>query len=138
MRRFFHCTRADVKMGLLTWLRRLYSLDTLDTRFTASSSTPAKPPARPDQPSSSTDRSNAAKDGKKSEAARSNAPPPRWNSLEFYVYYIIIAVAVFMMFKVVVDVSKGECCSCLSIYTWSPSAAGGYGQHAEGRRNFFL
>ncbi|EGE77773.1 glycerol:H+ symporter [Blastomyces gilchristii SLH14081] len=32
--------------------------------------------------------------------------PPRWNTVEFYVYYVVILTAVSMMFKAVYDVSK--------------------------------
>jgi hypothetical protein len=87
-------------MGLLIWLRRLYSLDTLDTRFTVSATTPLKAAAD--------DRSRAAssKSGP-SNQGRNGASPSRWNTLEFYVYYAIVGTAIPLMFKAAIEVSRG-------------------------------
>jgi hypothetical protein len=73
-------SNATSIMKLFHCLRRLYSLDTLDTRFTNS---------------------------KSSSAVQAEAPPSKWRTLEFYVYYVVFIVAVPQMFKVSYDVSKG-------------------------------
>ncbi|KAL5048263.1 hypothetical protein BDW71DRAFT_178248 [Aspergillus fruticulosus] len=85
-------------LSFLSWLRRLYSLDTLDTRFTVPPNVPVKIVAEDT-------RSGSAKDAR-SNAVANSASPPRWGTLEFYVYYVIFLVAVPLMFKTVVDVSQ--------------------------------
>ncbi|KAL4803766.1 MBOAT, membrane-bound O-acyltransferase family-domain-containing protein [Aspergillus unguis] len=82
----------------LSWFRRLYSLDTLDTRFTIPANTPVKVAAEDT-------RSGSAKDAR-SNAIASKATPSKWDTVEFYVYYVIFAIAVPLMFKTVVDVSQ--------------------------------
>ncbi|KAL1953682.1 hypothetical protein VTO42DRAFT_2355 [Malbranchea cinnamomea] len=84
-------------MGLLRFIRRLYSLETLDTRFTVSSSTPLKYAAE--------SRSQGVA-SRGSGAGRNEAAPSRWNTPEFYVYYVIFILAVPMMFKAAIDVSQ--------------------------------
>ena len=96
----------------MTWLwqlRSLYSLDVLDTRFTTSSTSPLKPhdyerridPAR----QSSTDVTENAKE----QGTEINGALKRslWHTQEFYIYYVIFLVAVPLMFKAAIDVSKG-------------------------------
>ncbi|KAL4788357.1 MBOAT, membrane-bound O-acyltransferase family-domain-containing protein [Aspergillus varians] len=85
-------------LSLLSWLRRLYSLDTLDTRFTVPANTSVKVAAEDT-------RSGSAKDVR-ANAVASSASPSKWSTIEFYVYYVIFLVAVPLMFKTVVDVSK--------------------------------
>ncbi|KAL4932616.1 putative glycerol:H+ symporter (Gup1) [Aspergillus undulatus] len=85
-------------LSFISWFRRLYSLDTLDTRFTVPANTPVKVAAE-DTPSSS------AKDAR-SNAVANGASPSKWGTLEFYVYYVVFAVAVPLMFKTVIDVSQ--------------------------------
>ncbi|KAL4921535.1 MBOAT, membrane-bound O-acyltransferase family-domain-containing protein [Aspergillus aurantiobrunneus] len=84
--------------SLLSWFRRLYSLDTLDTRFTVPANTPIKVAAEDT-------RSGSAKDARSSVVA-SSASPSKWGTLEFYVYYLVFLVAVPLMFKTVVGVSQ--------------------------------
>ncbi|KAJ5081604.1 Glycerol uptake protein 1 [Penicillium alfredii] len=81
--------------SLLSWLRRLYSLDTLDTRFTTSASTSTQADARP--PSAKDARANAVAQG---------APAPLWRTPEFFVYYLFFITLVPLMFKTVADASK--------------------------------
>ncbi|PWY70954.1 MBOAT-domain-containing protein [Aspergillus heteromorphus CBS 117.55] len=81
----------------LSWLRRLYSLDTLDTRLTVSSSTPPRVAAA--------DSRAAAKDARADAIAR-NASPPKWQTFEFYIYYIVFLIAVPLMFITAVGVSQ--------------------------------
>ncbi|RDW78553.1 putative glycerol:H+ symporter (Gup1) [Aspergillus mulundensis] len=85
-------------LSLLSWFRRLYSLDTLDTRFTVPANVPVKLAAEDT-------RSGSAKDAR-SNAVANSASPSRWGTLEYYVYYLIFLVAVPLMFKTVVDVSQ--------------------------------
>ncbi|EEH19346.1 hypothetical protein PABG_01665 [Paracoccidioides brasiliensis Pb03] len=118
-------------MGLLYWLRKLYSLDTLDSRFTVSANTPLKSAYSTESRISSTSnggleptvsrwlasgsengmqtrtQAQSGEDcGSPSSGPSLTASPPRWNTVEFYVYYIAFLLAVPMMFKTVYDVSK--------------------------------
>ncbi|KAE8153418.1 MBOAT, membrane-bound O-acyltransferase family-domain-containing protein [Aspergillus avenaceus] len=83
--------------SILSWIRRVYSLETLDTRFIVSSNTPLKAVADT--------RSAPARDARASAVA-SNASPSRWRTPEFWVYYVIFAIAVPWMFKTVIEVSQ--------------------------------
>lgn len=83
-------------MALLQYVGRLYSLDTLDTRFTTSSKTP------PSNAKSMIGHGSA----KNTEEGISKASKSRWTTLEFYVYYLVILVAIPSMFKAAYDVSK--------------------------------
>lgn len=92
------------------WLRyfqQLYSLDTLDTRFVVPATAPPREalelaeldPARP----------LPVRNGQvKSRESEETIQPPRWNTPEFYFYYLVFAVCIPLMFKSVIDVSKGE------------------------------
>ncbi|RHZ52237.1 hypothetical protein CDV55_103359 [Aspergillus turcosus] len=83
--------------SILSWFRRLYSLDTLDTRFTASATTSLKAAADTRPPSAKDARANAIANG---------ASPPNWRTPEFFVYYFVFLTVVPMMFKTVIDASK--------------------------------
>jgi hypothetical protein len=87
---------------LFSWLRRLYSLDTLDTRFTSSASAPAQAAADTRPP--------AAKDARANAIAQS-AHAPLWRTPEFFVYYLFFITLVPLMFKTVVEASNGACLS---------------------------
>ncbi|EMD68502.1 hypothetical protein COCSADRAFT_33397 [Bipolaris sorokiniana ND90Pr] len=89
----------------LKFIRQLYALDTLDTRFVIPATTPPKEaleeakldPVGP----------IPVKEGREgTKRADGDIQPPRWNTLEFYFYYVAISASVFMMFKSVLDVSK--------------------------------
>ncbi|KAE8354660.1 MBOAT, membrane-bound O-acyltransferase family-domain-containing protein [Aspergillus coremiiformis] len=84
--------------SVLSWIRRLYSLDTLDTRFIVSSNTPLKAVA-------ADTRSVHAKDAR-ANAIASNAASPQWRTPEFWVYYVVFVIAVPLMFKTVIEVSQ--------------------------------
>jgi hypothetical protein len=86
-------------MGLTSLLRSLYDLDTLDTRFTSSSSAPYKTviEARND-PSRSKEPPNRA---------QARAEPSKWNTPEFYLYYLVVGIALPYMFYIAYDVSRG-------------------------------
>ncbi|KAH1495364.1 hypothetical protein LV164_002185 [Aspergillus fumigatus] len=83
--------------SILSWFRRLYSLDTLDTRFTSSATTSLKAAADTRPPSAKDARANAIANG---------ASPPNWRTPEFFVYYLVFLTVVPMMFKTVIDASK--------------------------------
>ncbi|KAJ5826080.1 Glycerol uptake protein 1 [Penicillium riverlandense] len=83
--------------SLVSWLRRLYSLDTLDTRFTSSASASAQTAADTRPPAAKDARANAIAQG---------ARAPLWRTPEFFVYYLFFITLVPLMFKTVVDASK--------------------------------
>lgn len=85
-------------MKILNYVGRLYSLDTLDTRFTTSSKSP---------PSNFTP-TNGHGSANKIDKGALGASQPRWTTLEFYIYYLIILVAIPSMFKAAYDVSTGK------------------------------
>lgn len=89
--------------SLLSWFRDLYSLNTLDSRFT----TTATSPPRSASDSDSTRPGSSSKDAR-ANAIASNAQPSKWRTPEFYVYYGVFLTLVPLMFKTVVDVSRGE------------------------------
>jgi hypothetical protein len=90
--------------SLFTWLRRLYSLDTLDTRFTATAITPTNANVNSN---SNSDTRPAAKDARASSIAQ-NARASLWHTPEFFIYYLFFITLVPLMFKTVIDASKGE------------------------------
>ncbi|KAJ5993703.1 Glycerol uptake protein 1 [Penicillium sp. IBT 35674x] len=80
--------------SLFSWLRRVYSLDTLDTRFTSTATT---------NPADT--RPASAKDAR-AHAIAQNARAPLWRTPEFFIYYLFFIFLVPLMFKTVVDASK--------------------------------
>lgn len=82
------------RSGPLSFLADLYDLDTLDTRFTTPSSVPYR----------------AAHDKREDDAntnkADKLAEPSKWNTPEFYVYYLLVGIAVPYMFWIAYDVSR--------------------------------
>jgi hypothetical protein len=90
----------------LRFIRQLYSLDTLDTRFIV----PATAPPREALEDAKLDPAGPlpVQGGKdKSKGTDENVQPPRWNTPEFYFYYVVFAVCLPLMFKAVLDVSHG-------------------------------
>ncbi|KAI1138238.1 MBOAT-domain-containing protein [Hypoxylon sp. FL0543] len=85
-------------MGVLSFFRKIYDLDTLDTRFTISTSTPYKTviEARND---TSASKERAAKPNSKAHTSR-------WNTPEFYLYYLVLILAIPYMFWVAYDASR--------------------------------
>ena len=97
-------------MKILNYPRTLYSLDTLDARFTTSSRIPPSSTASQIDPkkttltqgvSSSTNENRLGKNKKLSDV-----PPPNWDTLEYYLYYVVIGAALPLMFKAALDISK--------------------------------
>ena len=95
-------------MGIYSFFRDLYSLDTLDTRFTTSAKTPGKI-ANEDS------AKKIASENKDVAQLPPGASPPRWYTPEFYIYALIFVVCVPLMYKAVWDVSqrKERTCYCM-------------------------
>ncbi|KAI4118153.1 MAG: hypothetical protein LQ345_001739 [Seirophora villosa] len=102
-------------MSLLSYSKRLFSLDTLDTRFTGSSwppSSTASSSERPQRidPAKSVTGLDAQDGVSKAEQphgkGKDNAEPSKWVTPEFFLYYIVIGTAVPLMLKSVYDVSQ--------------------------------
>jgi D-alanyl-lipoteichoic acid acyltransferase DltB (MBOAT superfamily) len=89
----------------LQLLRQLYSLDTLDTRFVV----PAKAPPKEalEQPRDDAARPSTSQNRRlQGRGGIEDVTRSRWNTPEFYFYFLVIAVAVPLMFKSVYDVSQ--------------------------------
>ena len=87
-------------MGVLSFFRQLYSLDTLDTRFTTSASTPLK------AASEDSAKKTESTEGKRQSELPAGASPSRWNTPEFYFYALVFVFCVPQMYKAVWDVSQ--------------------------------
>lgn len=86
-------------------LTRLFSLETLDTRFII----PATAPPREALEAAALDPANPLPVQDDRKASTDHVQPSKWNTSEFYFYYLVILVCVPLMFKAVIDVSKGWC-----------------------------
>lgn len=75
-------------------LQRIYSLDTLDTRFTTSAKTP---------PNAS---GEVSRDTKEKQDVACGARASRWNTPEYYFYYLVFLTVVPLMFYVPYTVSR--------------------------------
>ncbi|KAF1938616.1 MBOAT-domain-containing protein [Clathrospora elynae] len=89
----------------LKFLRQLYSLDTLDTRFIVPATSPPKEALEDAKLDPAGPLPSQSGQGK-SKYAADNIQTPRWNTPEFYLYYVAILMSVFFMFKLVLDVSQ--------------------------------
>jgi len=85
-------------MGALSFLGKIYDLDTLDTRFTVSANTPYKAHLEA--------RNDAAASKERAAKWNSRALKSRWNTTEFYLYYVVLAFVVPYMFWVAYDASR--------------------------------
>ncbi|KAI1384063.1 MBOAT-domain-containing protein [Hypoxylon trugodes] len=85
-------------MGVLSFFRNIYDLDTLDTRFTNSSSTPYKTVVE--------SRNDTAASKERAAKWNSRAPPSKWNTPEFYFYGIFLCFLIPYMFWVASDASN--------------------------------
>jgi hypothetical protein len=87
-------------------LKNLFSLETLDTRFVV----PANAPPKEALEEAAVDPAGALPvrhDRSKGKTPTEFAQPSLWNTPEFYFYYLVFAICVPLMFKAVVDVSRG-------------------------------
>ncbi|KAG6003041.1 hypothetical protein E4U21_002430 [Claviceps maximensis] len=85
-------------MGILSFLRNVYDLDTLDTRFLTSSSTPYRAVIE--------SRHDAHAVKQDARAAQAQAQPSKWKTPEFLLYYLVVALAVPCMFWTAYSVSR--------------------------------
>lgn len=85
-------------MGPLSYLGKVYDLDTLDTRFTNSSSVPYQTVIEA--------RSDPVAGREAASKALARAQPSKWRTPEFYLYYAVFALAVPYMFWSAYDVSR--------------------------------
>ncbi|KAK4084223.1 uncharacterized protein Triagg1_703 [Trichoderma aggressivum f. europaeum] len=85
-------------MGLLRYLRKVYDLDTLDTRFTSPTSVPYQTVID--------SRGDVVGEREAAAKARSSAPPSKWRTPEFFLYYLVFIFVVPYMFWIAYDVSK--------------------------------
>jgi hypothetical protein len=88
-------------MGVLSFIRSVYDLDTLDTRFTNSSSVPYQTVVDA--------RSDPAASRESPLKVQSRSQPSKWRTPEFYLYYLVFLVAVPYMFWVPYSVSTRGC-----------------------------
>jgi hypothetical protein len=101
----------------LRFIRQLYSLDTLDTRFIVPATAPPKE-ALEDAKLDPAGPIPAQDSREKGKNEGDNVHSSRWNTHEFYFYYVAIICSVLFMFKAVLEVSKG-----VHMYTPSRKAA---------------
>jgi len=94
--------------SLLYFFRRLYSLDTLDTRFTHSAKVPLRHAATERGVDISKPAANNGDDVAKEASGQPHTQPSRWNTLEYYVYYLVFVTVIPLMFYVPYSVSKGD------------------------------
>lgn len=80
----------------LRFFRQLYSLDTLDTRFVVPATATPKEALKDAELDPAGPLPTGNEKGK-SRGAGDNVQPPRWNTAEFYVYYVSISFSIFMM-----------------------------------------
>jgi hypothetical protein len=98
-------TDRQQEIMLFRKLRRLFALETLDTRFFVHATTPPKEALEDAAPDPA--KALPAENGRaKGRDAVSSVSPPRWKTPEYYLYFLIIALAVPWMCKTVYDVSK--------------------------------
>ncbi|KAF8438295.1 MBOAT, membrane-bound O-acyltransferase family-domain-containing protein [Terfezia claveryi] len=81
-------------MLLLSLLKDLFSLNTLDSRLTTVS---ARPRQNPGPNSDGTRRPREV-----------TGTPSKWNSIEFYFYYLFLAIAIPLMFKATYELSTED------------------------------
>ena len=84
-------------MGPLSFLRSLYTLDTLDTRFTSSSSVPYQTVIDA--------RNDPAVKPESSAKAGADVQSPLWKTTEYYVYSVILGLAIPTMIYIPYTVS---------------------------------
>jgi hypothetical protein len=93
-------------MSWLSFLKKLYSLDTLDTRFTTSTKTPHKITPEDSIADSKLPAQEVLQSGK--SQLPSGSQPSKWNTPEFYFYYLCFLTIPFFMVKAVYDISQGS------------------------------
>lgn len=95
-------------MTWISYLQKLYSLDTLDTRFTSSSKTPPKAGQHDESIADAKLPAQSVLSSSQTSKALADAQPSKWNTPEFYLYYLVFLTVPFLMVKSVYDVSKTD------------------------------
>jgi hypothetical protein len=97
-------------MGVFSYIRSIYALDTLDTRFTTSSTASYQSviATRDEVSASKRDDSVPGLGVKTDRHGRPIAQPSRWGTVEFYFYYVVFLVVVPYMFWIAYDVSRRQ------------------------------
>ena len=99
-------------MGLFSYVRSIYALDTIDTRFTTSSSTSYRTVlesrAESAAAASKRDDSIPGVGVETDHSGRPIAQPSKWKTPEFYLYYFVFITIVPYMFWVAYDVSRRQ------------------------------
>ncbi|CEJ85203.1 Putative Glycerol uptake protein [[Torrubiella] hemipterigena] len=85
-------------MGVFSYLRKVYDVDTLDTRFTAPSNVAYKTVLE--------QRSDPVARRETEQKNLGRSLPSKWNTPEFYLYYVVFLFAVPSMFWICYDVSR--------------------------------
>jgi protein-cysteine N-palmitoyltransferase HHAT len=93
-------------MTWLSYLRQVYSLETLDTRFVVSSTTPPRDVLELRSDAGRGSSADLKQDDPRKAQIKARAQPSKWNTPEYYFYYLVFIVMVPQMFKAVIDVSK--------------------------------
>ncbi|KAF2758162.1 MBOAT-domain-containing protein [Pseudovirgaria hyperparasitica] len=96
-------------MSVVQYLKQCYTLETLDTRFTIPSNVPprrAAPDPGFETASTSTSTLEIQEASSRATGTVPRAKASQWNTFEYYIYYAVVCVAVFFMFKSTIDVSK--------------------------------
>jgi protein-cysteine N-palmitoyltransferase HHAT len=95
-------------MGALSYLRGVYDLDTLDTRFTTPATVPYKAvlDARRHDVGNGSANGGARQEDIGLSKPDKRAQPSKWNTPEFYLYYLAFVTLVPYMFWIAYDVSR--------------------------------
>lgn len=91
-------------MTVLSFFKKLYSLDTLDTRFTTSTKTPHKLTTEASIADTKLPAQQVLQSGKNDRLP--GTQPSKWNTKEFYFYYLCFLTIPIFMVKAVYDVSQ--------------------------------
>lgn len=98
-------------MGLFSYLREIYQLDTLDTRFTNSTNTAYQTTIDARSDPAIPEKRDGPPPGVPVKLDINGLPlaqPSRWRTPEFYVYYFVFLTIVPYMFWIVYDVSRAS------------------------------
>jgi protein-cysteine N-palmitoyltransferase HHAT len=90
-------------MAILAFIKSIYSLDTLDTRFRTPSTVPYKTAVEARKGELS---GLSGGRGHLSKGSQIQTQPSKWNTPEFYFYFLVIGMAVPSMFWTAYSVSR--------------------------------
>jgi hypothetical protein len=102
----------ELTMSIFSFIRSVYSLDTIDTRFTNPSNTPYKDviDSRAETAVARAKRDDSIPGtGQQTDySGRPVAQPSKWRTPEFKFYYLVFLTIVPYMFWIAYDVSRRE------------------------------